>query len=305
VGVFRNGKGSNVINRPLVVLVCVVGWTASAHGSPMRVIWDGPPCIATEIQTPTGDDLDNSKLILRVIKPLRWSNLPFSSIVSVHFSTDPFGSNYDRAQDVVTVESGKTHSGEAQIGMLSGPIHSMLQVQLKCVGTFENFTAIATLPRTPRVAARVYHLTGLERVDDAALATAVAQQQPNRETRVAAVVQAKEVADAAAVRANQAANAAAIANAMLVSQMGRQPVGSTLFCSSDPDWPRAPGDAVDRQSLVCHLVGKPNVPPMMGAALLTSGWTIVSESRRTAHKIILTADMGTVEITEVTLRKAI
>jgi hypothetical protein len=56
---------------------------------------------------------------------------------------------------------------------------------------------------------------------------------------------------------------------------------------------------------VCHLVGKPDVQPMMGAALLTSGWTIVSENRRTVHNIILTADTGTVEITEVTLRKAI
>jgi hypothetical protein len=66
------------------------------------------------------------------------------------------------------------------------------------------------------------------------LATAVAQQQPNREARVAAAVQAKDVAAAAAIRAKQAENAAAIANATLVNEMGRQPVGSTLFCRSDP-----------------------------------------------------------------------
>jgi hypothetical protein len=92
--------------------------------------------------------------------------------------------------------------------------------------------------------------------------------------------------------------------ATLINQMGQQPIGSILFCSTDPHWLRAPGDAVDRQSLVCHLTGKPNFPPLMGAALLTSGWTIASENRRTERSIII-VDMGTVETTEVTLRKAI
>lgn len=94
------------------------------------------------------------------------------------------------------------------------------------------------------------------------------------------------------------------ANATLIKQIGQEPIGSTLFCSTDPHWPRAPGDAVDRQSFLCHLAGKPNLPPLMGAALLTSGWTIASESRRTEHSIII-VDMGTVEIIEVTLRKAL
>jgi hypothetical protein len=291
-----------VISKPLVVFVCVVGSVASAHANPMRVIWDGPPCIATEIHGPPGEEFDMSKLVVRVLKPFHWVNLPFSSIVSIRYSLEPFSQNFDRAQDLVTVEGGKTHSGVAEFSVSMSVFPT---VQLNCVGTFENFTAIARLLSAPGVASRVYHLTGLERVDDAALATAVAQQQPNREARVAAVVQAKEATAAAAVRAKQAEDAAAIATATLVNQMGRQPVGSTLFCRSDPSWPRTPGDAVDRQSLVCHLVGKPDVPPMMGAALLTGGWTIVSENRRTVHNIILTADMGTVEITEVTLRKAI
>jgi hypothetical protein len=94
------------------------------------------------------------------------------------------------------------------------------------------------------------------------------------------------------------------ANAALINQLGQEPIGAMLFCSTEPDWPRHPGDAVDRQSLVCHLAGKSNCPPLMGAALLTSGWTIASESRRTKHNIII-VDMGTVEITEVTLRKSL
>jgi hypothetical protein len=293
-----------VISRLLVVMVCVVGWVASAYGNPMRVIWDGPSCIATEIRTADGGDLDDSKLVLRVIKPLHWSNLPFSSVVSVRFSSEPFSSNYDRAQDIVTVEGGKTHLGTAEFGMLSGPNRSLLEFKFKCVGAFENFEAVAASPRTSRSAARAYRLSGLERVDDATVVTAMAQQQSNKEGRAAAVVQAKEEAAAIAQRAKQAADAAAIANVTLIKEMGRQPTGSTLFCGTAPDWYRAPGDAIDRQSLVCHLTGKPNLPPMMGAALLTSGWSIASESRSLSHKFILTADMGTVETTEVTLRKA-
>jgi hypothetical protein len=117
--------------------------------------------------------------------------------------------------------------------------------------------------------------------------------------------QRRKIADQNAQVAAAAANEASVSNAASMSQLGQQPAGSTLFCGTDPHWPRSPGDAVDRQNLLCHLVGKQNMPPLAGAALLTSGWTIVSENRRTEHNTILSVDMGTVEVTEVTLRKTL
>jgi hypothetical protein len=297
----------NVIRKPLIkpiVFVCILGGSGSVHGAAMRVIWDGPPCIATGIHGPTGEELDMSKVVVTVIKPLHWVNLPFSSIVSIRYSLQPFSQDYDLAQDHVTVEGGKTHTGTAQFGM-KDPKRGFSTVQFNCVGSTENFSAMARILSTPGVPANAYSLAGLERVDDSVVATAMAQQQANREAHAAALAQAREQADAAANRAKQAQSAAVIASVTLINQMGQQPVGSTLFCSTDPQWPRSPGEAVDRQNLVCHLVGKQNVQPMMGAALLTSGWTVVSENRRTEHNTILSVDMGTVEVTEVTLRKSL
>jgi hypothetical protein len=286
----------------LVTVFSIVGWAGPVRAAAFRLMWDGPPCIATEIRSFTGEELDMSKLVVRVIKPLRWANLPLSSVVSIHFSSEPSSQNYDRAQDHVTVDGGKTHVGTV---WLIGPKYSLSAMQLNCVGPFENFSATARILSAPGVAQSAYPLRGLERVDDATVAAASAQQETNRAARAAALVQAKEQADDVANRAKQAQNEAAIANAMLIKQMGLQPIGSTLFCNTDPHWPRSPGDAVDRLNLVCHLVGKQNVQPIMGAALLTSGWAVMSENRRTEHNTILSVDMGSVEVTEVTLRKTL
>jgi hypothetical protein len=91
-----------------------------------------------------------------------------------------------------------------------------------------------------------------------------ASQRANEASR-AAEMQRRD-ASINAERAKQEA-----ANAALVNQFRQQPIGSTLFCSTEPHWNREPGDAVDRQRFLCHLAGQPDFPPVMGAALLTSG----------------------------------
>jgi hypothetical protein len=114
-------------------------------------------------------------------------------------------------------------------------------------------------------------------------------------------------ANAAAVadRASAAADAERARNDRLFAVQGalqQQPRGTTLFCQTDDKWPRSPGDSVDRQQLVCHLVGQSNMEPIMGSWLLTNGWTIESEMRRVVANIII-VQLGTAEVTSVTLRK--
>jgi hypothetical protein len=58
------------------------------------------------------------------------------------------------------------------------------------------------------------------------------------------------------------------------------------------------GDAVDRHRFECHLAGQPSLPPIAGATLLTTGWAVVSESRRTEQNFL-----GPLEVTSVTLKK--
>jgi hypothetical protein len=131
------------------------------------------------------------------------------------------------------------------------------------------------------------------------LADDAQRQMQDRQLQMAA--QATIAADQASVRM---AEQRAEADRMVAVQgnLQQQPQSTTLFCQTDDKWPRATGDSLDRQRLVCHLAGQPNLGPIMGSWLISNGWTIQSEMRRMDPYIIV-VQLGTVEVTTATLRK--
>lgn len=125
------------------------------------------------------------------------------------------------------------------------------------------------------------------------------RQMRDRQRQMAA--QAAIAADQASVRLAEQ-NAEAARTLAVQGALQQQPQGATLFCQTDDKWPRATGDSLDRQRLVCHLAGQPNLGPIMGSWLISSGWAIQSEMRRMDPYIIV-VQIGTVEVTTATLRK--
>jgi hypothetical protein len=239
----------------------------------------------------------------KVIQPFHWTTVPLSSITKATFppNANP-GDISTRANDTLATDAGKVNSGFAQITMGSAQYGAL---NLKCVGEFENFEAIAVLPADwnrflPSLRAKAHQLQGLERVDDATVASAIAEQPAHREARAAAAQKEKQAMDAAAAAAAEQRAAREAEQARIERQVASEPVGSLLFCVTDPKWMHEVGAtiALDRQRFECHLVGKPNLPPIDGATLLTTGWTVVSESRNMEQHF-----QGPLEITSVTLKK--
>jgi len=126
-------------------------------------------------------------------------------------------------------------------------------------------------------------------------------QRQMQDRRLQLEAQAAIAADQAAARmAEQKAEAERMVAVQTALQ--QQPQGATLFCQTDKEWPRATGDSLDRQRLVCHLSGESNMGPIMGSWLISNGWAIQSELRRLDPYVII-VQMGTVEVTTATLRK--
>jgi hypothetical protein len=140
-------------------------------------------------------------------------------------------------------------------------------------------------------------------VPEAALSQLLADdaQRQMQDRRLQLEAQATIAADQARARmAEQEAEADGMV--AVQSTLQQQPQGATLFCQTDDKWPRATGDSLDRQRLVCHLAGQSNIGPIMGSWLISNGWTIQSEMRRMDPYIIV-VQLGTVEVTTATLRK--
>jgi hypothetical protein len=140
-------------------------------------------------------------------------------------------------------------------------------------------------------------------VPEAALSQLLADdaQRQMQDRRLQLEAQATIAAEQARARmAEQKAEAARMV--AVQSTLQQQPRGATLFCQTDDKWPRATGDSLDRQQLVCHLSGQSNIGPIMGSWLISNGWTIQSEMRRMDPYIIV-VQLGTVEVTTATLRK--
>jgi hypothetical protein len=126
-------------------------------------------------------------------------------------------------------------------------------------------------------------------------------QRQMQDRRLQQEVQSTIAADQARARMAEE-NAEADRMVAVQSTLQQQPQGATLFCQTDDKWPRASGDSLDRQRLLCHLAGQSDIGLIMGSWLISNGWTIQSEMRRMdAHVIIV--QIGTVEVTTATLRK--
>jgi len=130
------------------------------------------------------------------------------------------------------------------------------------------------------------------------------QLQHDVQSKIAADLAQKSAVEQKAAADQAKAETERMAERMAVVQnsLHRQPQGATLFCQTDDEWRHATGDSLDRQRLVCHVTGQPNMDPIMGSWLLSNGWTIQSEMRRMDRHVDVIYE-GTVEVTTATFRK--